>query len=144
MWIFHPLIFPEQACSDASRPSVIDWAPGIIRSPDTEASNCHWRLRTTPTKVIKLRIVYFDLPDCHSCGCAGLDVYDGPTHNDRLVGRFCRDGWQQTELVFGGDSAYLEYDSYMLAPNAGFEIRYEFFDTTGCLLLLPYMYMYIL
>ena len=72
-----------------------------------------------------MRIVTFDLPDCENCGCGGLDVYDGSTHNDPLVGRFCRDGWTETELVFGGDSAYLEYDSYLLAPHSGFEIYYE-------------------
>ena len=128
---FHTINTTEQACGDSSRPSVIDWAPGLIRSPLTETSNCHWRIRATLTKLIKMRIVTFDLPDCENCGCGGLDVYDGSTHNDPLVGRFCRGGWTEAELVFGGDSAYLEYDSYLLAPHSGFEIYYEFFDTAG-------------
>ena len=80
-------------------------------------------------QMIKLRIQSFDLPDCYLCGCAGLDVYDGETHNSPEVGRYCRNGWEEEELIFGGDAAYLEYDSYLLAPHAGFRIEYEFYDT---------------
>ena len=80
--------------------------------------------------MIKLKIIAFNLPECHLCGCGGLEVYDGETHNSPLIGRYCGSGWEEDELVFGGSAAYLEYDSYSYpTEDPGFRIEYQFFDT---------------
>ena len=72
----------------------------------------------------------FDLPDCSQCGCAGLEIRNGPNHNAPLIGRYCGNGWVEP-IAIGSHEVFLQYDSYTIDGHSGFEVLYEFKDISG-------------
>lgn len=102
---------------------------GEIVSPSFNGSYlsnmiCEYKIKTRPDTKIKLDFVSFSLESSFNCKFDYLKIYDGPSSDSALVGKFCGTSHPKT-YTSSSNYIYIRFKSDYVASSAGFKISYQ-------------------
>ncbi|XP_044150585.1 LOW QUALITY PROTEIN: cubilin [Bufo gargarizans] len=89
-----------------------------------ENISCSWVIKTEPNKVLRITFPYFNLEMSSRCSFDFVQVHDGETMSDHMLGKFC--GATVPEELFSSHNAlYIWFKSDHRFNNGGFRINWE-------------------
>ncbi|CAJ0965090.1 unnamed protein product [Ranitomeya imitator] len=97
-------------------------------NPGTESYeenlSCSWVIKTEAKKVLRITFPYFNLEVSQTCSFDFLQINDGETISDYMLGKFC--GNTVPEQLFSSHNAlHLWFKSDHKFNNGGFQINWE-------------------
>ncbi|KAM4028087.1 cubilin isoform 1-T1 [Anomaloglossus baeobatrachus] len=89
-----------------------------------ENISCSWVIKTEINKVLRITVPYFSLEMSQRCSFDFLEIHDGETISDRMLGKFCGNTIPE-ELFSSHNALYLWLKSDHKFNNGGFRINWE-------------------
>ncbi|CAG9792216.1 unnamed protein product [Diatraea saccharalis] len=108
---------------------------------------CEYKIVASPDSKIRIDFKSFKLESSVRCRYDYLKVYDGPSTNSKLVGRFCGSSYPKS-FVSSSNSLFIIFKSDHSATSEGFKISFEticqkiFFGDSGIIKSPGYPFSY--
>uniref|UniRef100_A0A0N5A6L6 Cubilin n=1 Tax=Parastrongyloides trichosuri TaxID=131310 RepID=A0A0N5A6L6_PARTI len=117
----------------------------VLHSPDfpnpsPKSLNCGWKISAPIGHRIKFNIdpETFNMEGKTGNACINdyLEIYDGPSKKNRLIGRYC--GTSPPETIFStSNGLFVHYKTDVVIPSNGFNATYSIADCGGTIFLKP-------
>lgn len=85
---------------------------------------CEYRIKTSKETKIRINFKSFNLERSFGCRYDYLKIYDGPSEDSRLVGRFCGTRYPKT-YTSSRNEVYIKFKSDQSMSAEGFRITYD-------------------
>ncbi|KAF9421742.1 hypothetical protein HW555_002423 [Spodoptera exigua] len=85
---------------------------------------CEFKIKTSEDTKIKIEFKSFKLERSFRCSYDYLKIYDGPSADSRLVGKFCGTTYPKS-YVSSSNTLYFVFKTDRSMPSDGFRITYE-------------------
>ncbi|XP_063636066.1 cubilin-like [Cydia splendana] len=86
---------------------------------------CDYKIQTAPETKIRITFVSFALERSLRCKYDYLKIYDGPSPDSRLYGKFCGNTYPKTSFISSSNSVFIKFQTDYNIASAGFKITYE-------------------
>ncbi|KAI8440547.1 hypothetical protein MSG28_001789 [Choristoneura fumiferana] len=86
---------------------------------------CDYKIRTRPDTKIRITFVSFALERSLRCKYDYVKIYDGPSPDSRLYGKFCGNTYPKSSFVSSSNNLFIKFKSDYNQASDGFKITYE-------------------
>ncbi|XP_026748193.2 cubilin [Galleria mellonella] len=86
---------------------------------------CEYKIKTGPDTKIKIEIKSFNLERSLKCIYDYLKIYDGPSSDSRLVGKFCGNVYYPKSYISSSNSLFIIFKTDRTKSSEGFRISYK-------------------
>ncbi|XP_069815839.1 cubilin [Dendropsophus ebraccatus] len=115
-----------QACGGVltSLNGTLRYPSDLGHQPYGDGISCSWVIKTEPNKILRITFPYFNLTPSPPCSTDFLQIHDGETISDVMLGRLC--GSAVPDQLYSSHYAlYLWLKSDHTLSNEGFQINWE-------------------
>ncbi|XP_068160694.1 cubilin [Antennarius striatus] len=100
--------------------------------------NCNWQIHTDSNKVLRITFPFFHLEDSVNCNFDFLQIHDGESPSDLIIGKYCGQNTPQ-EIHSSHNSLYFWFHSDHSVNAGGFTVAWQSQDPVcGEELTAPY------
>ncbi|KAM4705286.1 LOW QUALITY PROTEIN: cubilin [Rhinophrynus dorsalis] len=86
--------------------------------------SCTWVIKTVPDKILRITFPYFQLEESYRCNMDFLQVHDGQSVSDFMIGKYC--GTTVPEKLYSSHNAlYIWFRSDHMLNYGGFRVSWE-------------------
>ncbi|GBP07555.1 Cubilin [Eumeta japonica] len=101
---------------------------GVITSPGSPGRyppnrDCNWQLSVDPGKRIQINFFQLDLENHPNCSFDYLEMFDGNSRTDSLLGRYCNTSLPQP-IHSAGSNMLIHFHSDAFSSGGGFQISF--------------------
>ncbi|XP_061714224.1 cubilin-like [Cydia pomonella] len=86
---------------------------------------CDYKIQTGPETKIRITFLSFALERSIHCRYDYLKIYDGPSPDSRLYGKFCGNTYPKTPFISSSNSIFIKFHTDYNVASEGFKIIYE-------------------